>query len=172
MEIRHVRIEDASDLRSIYAPYVTNTAITFEYAVPSVAEFESRIDKIVQDYPYLVVEVEGRIVGYAYASSYSERAAYHWAVELSIYMDESERGKGLGRLLYKALEKELLKRGYLRFLACIALPNDASIQFHRKQGYQQVAHFPNIGYKFHKWHDIIWMQKSIEGEADSLNGSF
>ncbi|MDG6895227.1 GNAT family N-acetyltransferase [Volucribacter amazonae] len=161
MLIRPARAEDAEALIAIYAPYVEQTAITFEYDVPTVAEFAERITCISQDYPYLVAEQNGKIVGYAYGSAFAKRAAYHWSVELSIYLDQQQRGQGIGQQLYQQLEQQLAERGMVNLLACIALPNDASIAFHQKRGYQQVAHFPKIGYKFAQWHDIVWLQKRL-----------
>ena len=168
LKIRPVTLKDAPELVRIYAPYVEKTAITFEYQVPTIEEFEGRIDKILQHFPYLVAEEDGHILAYAYASIYYDRSAYDWAVEVSVYVDQDHCGQGLGSRLYEALEMELEARGYLRFLACIALPNPASIALHEKRGYVQVAHFPKIGYKFNKWHDIVWMQKTIEGPVKLL----
>ena len=168
LTIRPVSLSDAQAIQAIYAPYVEKTAITFEYEVPSVQEFDKRISKTIEKYPYLVAEENGQVLGYAYASNYYARTAYDWTTELSIYLHEDERGRGLGSQLYDALEKELEKRGYLRFLACIAVPNEASISMHEKRGYVQVAHFPMIGYKFIKWHDIVWMQKTIDGPVRNI----
>ena len=168
LKIRQVTLKDAPELVRIYAPYVEKTAITFEYQVPTIEEFEGRIEKILQRFPYLVAEVDSHILAYAYASTYYDRSAYDWAVEVSVYVDQDHRGQGLGSRLYKALEMELEARGYLRFLACIALPNPASIALHEKRGYVKVAHFPKIGYKFDQWHDIVWMQKTIEGPVKPL----
>lgn len=168
MKIRLARKEDAPALVEIYAPYVQGTAITFEYEVPSVTEFEKRIEKTLKRYPYLVAEEEGRILGYAYASTYYDRTAYDWAVEMSVYLHPDARGKGLGTQLYDRLEHLLAEQGYLRFLACIALPNDASIRLHKKRGYVQVGHFPKIGYKFDKWHDVVWLQKTLDQPAQAL----
>ena len=168
LTIRPVTLADSEAIRDIYAPYVENTAITFEYEVPSVQEFQDRITQTTQTHPYFVVEEEGQVLGYAYASSYYNRAAYDWTCELSIYLHEDARGKGIGSQLYEALEEALTKRGFLRFLACIALPNEASIAMHQKRGYTQVAHFPKVGYKFDQWHDIVWMQKTLEGDVGTL----
>lgn len=168
LKIRPVTLEDAPELVRIYAPYVEKTAITFEYQVPTIEEFERRIEKILQRFPYLVAEVDGQVLAYAYASTYYDRSAYDWALEVSVYVDQDHRGQGLGTRLYEALEMELEARGYLRFLACIALPNPASIALHEKRGYVKVAHFPKIGYKFDQWHDIVWMQKTIEGPVKPL----
>ena len=168
MIIRPVQISDAETIRAIYQPYVTETAITFEVDVPTVQEFERRITNTLPKFPYLVAEVDGKVVGYAYASTYYARAAYDWTTELSIYVAKESRGQGIGSALYTALEEELQARGYLRFLACIAVPNEASISMHKKRGYVQVAHFPKVGYKFEQWHDIVWMQKTIEGPVSTL----
>ncbi|MGQ7461014.1 GNAT family N-acetyltransferase [Streptococcus suis] len=166
INIRSVQIEDAADLVAIYAPYVENTAITFETEIPTVADFASRIEKTLKQFPYLVAVEEGQILGYAYASTYKDRAAYDWTVELSVYVSRKVRGKGIGSLLYAALEEELTARGFKNFLACIALPNPASLALHEKRGYEQVAHFKKVGYKFDTWHDIVWLQKSLVGEND------
>ncbi|HEM6394055.1 GNAT family N-acetyltransferase [Streptococcus suis] len=164
INIRSAQIEDAADLVAVYAPYVETTAITFETEVPTVADFASRIKKTLEKFPYLVAEEEGRVVGYTYASTYYARAAYDWTVELSVYVSREARGKGIGSLLYTALEEELTERGFKNFLACIALPNPASLALHKKRGYEQVAHFKKVGYKFDSWHDIVWLQKSLVGE--------
>ena len=165
MEIRFAKPSDDRSLLDIYAPYVENTAITFEYEVPTIENFANRIEKTLEKYPYLVAEEDGVVVGYAYASTYYARSAYDWAVELSVYVSQDARGQGVGTRLYDALEDLLEQMGYIHFLACISLPNEASLALHRKRGYQQVAHFPKIGYKFECWHDIVWLQKSLDKEA-------
>lgn len=161
MKIRKATINDAAELLAIYAPYVEKTAITFEIQVPTVQEFENRIRKISEKFPYLVAEDEERVLGYAYASTYYARAAYDWTVELSVYVAEDARGKRVGSHLYDCLEKELAAKGFKNFLACIALPNPSSLALHKKRGYEQVAHFKKVGYKFDRWHDIVWFQKSL-----------
>lgn len=165
MNIRLAHKNDAAALVAIYTPYVENTAITFECKVPSVEEFANRIKRILEKYPYLVAEEDGAILGYAYASTYYGREAYNWAVELSVYVANENRGRGIGKQLYDKLEEILEQQGFVHFLACIALPNDASISFHKKRGYQQVAYFPKIGYKFDCWHDTVWLQKSLDKPA-------
>ena len=151
LTIRPAKLSDAPAIQAIYAPYVEKTAITFEYEVPSVQEFEARISKTLEKFPYLVVEEDCRVLGYAYASTYYARTAYDWTTGLSIYLHE-----------------ELEKRGFLRFLACIAVPNEASVAMHEKRGYVQVAHFPKVGYKFEQWHDIVWMQKILDGPVRKI----
>ncbi|HFZ6998336.1 TPA: N-acetyltransferase family protein [Streptococcus agalactiae] len=162
MIIRPVLPSDAKELLAIYAPYVTDTTITFEYDIPSISEFTNRIKNISKSFPYLVAEENGKILGYAYASTYYARAAYDWTYELSIYLDKDARSKKISSQLYDTLEKELVSQGYVNLLACISLPNDISIAFHKKRGFNQVAHFPKIGFKFEQWHDIVWLQKRLK----------
>ena len=162
MIIRPVLPSDAKELLAIYAPYVTDTTITFEYDIPSISEFTNRIKNISKSFPYLVAEENGKILGYAYASTYYARAAYDCTCELSIYLDKDARSKKISSQLYDTLEKELVSQGYVNLLACISLPNDISIAFHKKRGFNQVAHFPKIGFKFEQWHDIVWLQKRLK----------
>lgn len=158
--IRMARPEDAPALLAIYAPYVTDTAISFEYVVPTRAEFERRIKNTLERHPYLVAEQEGQILGYAYASPFKGRAAYDWSVETSIYIRRDCRGGGLGRELYTRLEELLLCQNIYILNACITSPNAASEGFHTSCGYHKVAHFDNIAYK-NGWLDIIWMKKQL-----------
>ena len=166
--IRDVRPEDAERLVEIYSYYVTDTAVSFEYEVPSVDEFSNRIKIITKKYPYLVCEKDGKVVGYVYASTYSGRSAYAWTVTTSIYLDKDYRRQEIGTLLYKELEDRLKKQGIINLLAGVAycegedehLTHD-SIKFHNKMGYKKVAHMEAIGKKFNKWYDLVWMQKKI-----------
>lgn len=168
MAIRKARLQDAEALLAIYAPYVEQTAITFEYAVPTVNEFRRRMANVAESYPWLVAVDDGSIAGYAYASAFKERAAYQWAVETSIYVDRNERGKGIGRRLHEALEETLKQQGILNLNACIAYTEHEdeyltldSVRFHERLGYTQVAHFHKCGRKFDRWYDMIWMEKLI-----------
>lgn len=165
-QIRMAKPEDAEALLKIYAFYVENTVITFEYEVPSVQEFETRIRTTLQRYPYLVAETEKGIIGYAYAGAFHPRAAYGWAVETSIYIKEEVREKGVGSRLYGTLESILEKQNISNVNACITYPNPASIAFHEKFGYKKVAHFTKCGYKLGRWYDMIWMEKMI-GEHEN-----
>lgn len=155
------KCEDAKRLLEIYTPYVLNTAITFEYVVPSIEEFKLRINNILNRYPYLVAKVDDKIVGYAYTSSFKNRAAYDWAVETSIYIDSVYRNLGIGRILYNELEKISKKQSVLNMNACIAIPDEGSVAFHQRMGYRQVAHFHQCGYKLNRWYDMIWMEKML-----------
>ena len=166
--IREVRITDAKRLVEIYAPYILETAVSFEYHVPTVEEFENRIREYTKKYPYLVCEKDGQVLGYAYASAYSTREAYDWTAMTSIYIDKDCRRQGVGAMLYRELEKRLKVKGIVNLLAGIAyieeedeyLTND-SLKFHTKEGYVKVAHMKAVGKKFDRWYDLIWMQKVL-----------
>jgi L-amino acid N-acyltransferase YncA len=159
--IRLATQEDAPALLAIYAPYVRDTAITFEYSVPSLTEFQARIKATLLKYPYFVAEENGILLGYAYASMFKERAAYAWSAETSVYVSQDYHGNGLGRKLYTALEETLQKQNICNLNACIAYPNPKSILFHERLGYKKTAHFTKCGYKDGKWYDMIWMEKII-----------
>lgn len=168
IKIRFATEQDAEDLLNIYAPYVEKTAITFEYDVPSVEEFAGRINKVLEKYPYLVAEIDGKIVGYAYAGAFYERAAYNWAVETSVYVDTDMKKMGIGKKLYEALEKVLAAQNILNMNACIAYPIEEdeyltknSVEFHQHLGYRIVGEFQKCGYKFSRWYNMIWMEKHI-----------
>lgn len=169
IRIRKASEEDAAALLRIYAPYILTTAITFEYTVPSCAEFAKRIREIGKRFPFLVAENEKEIiVGYIYASPFKARAAYAWAVEISIYVDMQCRKQGIGRQLHEALEKKLKEMGILNLNACISYSEKeneylthASVEFHKALGYSQVGQFHKIGKKFSRWFDIVWMEKLI-----------
>ena len=168
IKISKVTIDDAPELLRIYAPYVKDTAISFEYEVPTLEEFERRIRNISSNLPYIKATIDGRIVGYAYANSFKERAAYDWSVETTVYVDFECRQKGIGSSLYKTLEGILKDIGILNMNACIASPiseskylTDDSIKFHTAMGFTEVGKFHNSGYKFGKWFDMIWMEKII-----------
>lgn len=162
LEIRIAKKEDASRLLEIYAPYVKTTPITFEYEVPSLEEFQTRIETISESYPYLVAVVEGEIAGYAYATAFKSRAAYQWAVETSIYLDGNFHGKGIARALYEKLEAILKRQNIYTLSACITYPNNQSISFHEKSGYLTVAHFHKCGFKLGQWRDVVWMEKTLQ----------
>ena len=166
--IRKASVIDAAAILAIYAPYVEETAITFEYTVPTLSEFKERIRNVLKKYPYIVAEKGGTIAGYAYVSPFHERAAYSWAVETSIYIDKNLRKTGLGKRLYKALEDILKKQGILNLNACIAYPEKEdryltknSVEFHEHLGYSMVGEFHKCGYKFNRWYNMVWMEKTI-----------
>lgn len=166
--IRMANTSDARTIQKIYEPYVKNTAITFEYEVPTVEEFESRISKTLTRFPFLVAVRQNETLGYAYASPFKARKAYDWSVETSIYVNQNARGMGAGRQLYNALEAILKQQNILNVNACIAYPAEAdphlttdSVKFHEHMGYKLCGRFHNCGYKFQHWYDIVWMEKMI-----------
>lgn len=170
---KHVRIrvattDDAAALLEIYAPYVEKTAISFEYAVPSLAEFTARMERTLRNYPYLVAEADGQISGYAYTGPFVGRAAYAWAAETTIYLREDRRRLGLGRRLYETLEAVSRAQNLTNLYACIGSPRtedpyltDNSVRFHAHMGYRMVGTFENCGCKFGRWYDMVWMEKII-----------
>jgi len=169
VNIRVAAPEDAAALLEVYAPYVLNTAITYEYEVPGVEEFAGRIRKTLEKYPYLAAEIDGEIVGYAYASTFIGRAASEWSVETSIYIAEKCRRTGIGGKLYRALESILKMQNILNLnasIACSPGKDDRfvtrnSVNFHVHLGYRMVGEFDRCGYKFGRWYDLIWMEKHI-----------
>ncbi len=169
IQIEKVTVNDTKELLAIYKPYVEDTAITFEYDLPSEDEFADRIRAISAKYPYIkAVDEDGKILGYAYAGSFKGRAAYDWAVETTVYLQKDCRGKGVGKIIYEALEDILKKMGILNLNACIAAPKnqdphltEGSIHFHKKLGYDLVGEFHDCGYKFNTWYNMVWMEKMI-----------
>ncbi len=166
--VRVATEDDARVLLDLYAPYVEQTAITFEYEVPTVDEFRNRITHTLERYPYLVAKLDGMPVGYAYASPFKDRPAYDWSVETSIYVGMEHKRLGIGRKLYDELERLLKKQGILNVNACIAYPRVEdehltmdSVHFHEHLGYRMVGCFHDSGYKFDQWYDMVWMEKMI-----------
>ncbi|MDO4501666.1 MAG: GNAT family N-acetyltransferase [Coriobacteriia bacterium] len=162
--------DDAAAVAAIYAPYVEQTAITFEYVAPDAAEMARRMAATLKRYPYLVAEnAQGRIRGYAYASAFKSRAAYDWSVETSIYVEQGYHGHGLGRQLQETLEGLLAVQGVRNVNACIAFPptaddpylTDGSIRFHLRLGFQPVGTFHDCASKFGRWYHMAWMEKHI-----------
>ena len=173
LTIRSAAPEDAEKLLEIYAPYVLRTAISFEIALPSPEQFRARIENTLARYPYLVLERDGVLVGYAYAGVFKNRAAYDRSCEVSIYVEQVERRRGYGRLLYEALEKALLARGMRNLYACIADPiaEDETLtrdseRFHAHLGYRKVGQFHRCACKFGRWYNMIWMEKLLEPMDD------
>ena len=160
IDIRVARPEDAEELLAVYAPYVTKTAITFEYEVPGLEEFQERIRRTLQRYPYLVAQKDGELLGYAYTGAFVGRAAYDWSAEVSIYLKEDRRKMGIGRRLYQELERISKAQNITNLNACIGYPEKEdehltmnSIQFHAHMGYEMVGVFHKCGYKFGTWYN-------------------
>ncbi len=174
--IRRASEEDAQAILDVYAPYIKNTAITFEYEVPSLEEFRERIRSTLKKYPYLVAEKEGEILGYAYTGAFVGRAACDWSVETSIYLKETGTKMGVGKMLYNAIEKISKAQNIVNLNACIAVPdtedehlNFNSAQFHAHLGYQFVGKFHKCGYKFENWYNLIWMEKTPEFQQRTVS---
>ena len=153
---------DVPAILDIYAPYILTTTATFEYTVPSRDEFTERFRGITAQFPWLVWEENGQILGYAYASAPYSRAAYAWCAEPSVYLLPRAQGRGIGRQLYAALEKILNYQGYQVLYALITQENQGSFQFHLRMGYQFSVLFPDCGFKFGRWLGLIWMEKRLK----------
>ena len=159
--IRIATGQDLPQMLEIYGPYVKNTTYSFEYTVPSPEEFGRRFQTFTAQFPWLVWEEAGRILGYAYACAPFERAAYQWCAEPSIYLAPEARGRGIGRALYRALEEILTRQGYRKLYAIITSENAGSIAFHNALGYHHLAHFPGCGIKFGRILGVVWMEKEL-----------
>ena len=166
ISVRSAHVEDARALLAIYAPFVENTAISFELSPPSVDEFAARITKYVNEWAWLVAEEQGQILGYAYGSPHRERPAYRWSVETSAYVAPVAHRRGIATLIYRKLLAELSQKGYYNAYAGIALPNEASVALHRSIGFAPIGVFPSIGYKFDKWHDVAWLHRRLRESVD------
>lgn len=162
MRIRPVALTDAADILEIYSPYIKDTVVTFETAVPTVEEFAARIQSIKTRYPYLVCEVGGKVIGYAYASQHRARAAYKYSVDVSIYVDQKHHHKGVGKALYHHLFEALKGYAFYTAYAGITVPNAPSVGLHKAFGFHEVGTCHNVGYKKGKWLDVIWLEKPLK----------
>ena len=158
MKIREAELTDAAKIAKIYNYYIQNTHHTFETEPLSEEQMSERIRKIIKHYPYLVAEEEGDIFGYCYASQFRLRDAYQYSVEVSIYVRSEAKKRGIGSQLYEKLFDELEDTAAHVLVAGIALPNDGSIRFHEKLGFEKVAHFREVGYKLGRWIDVGYWQ--------------
>ncbi|HEY0232258.1 MAG TPA: arsinothricin resistance N-acetyltransferase ArsN1 family B [Dokdonella sp.] len=158
------RIADASDaaeICAIYAPYATDTVITFETEAPDTAEMRSRIAQIGRRYPWLVAERDSQVVGYAYASEYRSRKAYRWSVDVGVYLAPAAHRRGIGRRLYACLFELLRVQGYVNAYGIITLPNEASIGLHEAMGFQPIGTYRHVGYKHGTWLDVGWWHLAL-----------
>lgn len=169
MKIRVASADDAFLIRDIYAYYVTNTDISFEFDVPSVDEMKKRITDTLKTAPYLVAEINNKVVGYAYASQFRVRKAYQYSYELSVYIDKDYHRKGIARELYSKLFEILKVMNVKSLYACLTYPNFKSEEFHKSLGFETVGNLHHCGYKFDKWLDIIYMEKSL-GDYNKIDG--
>ena len=154
MNIRKVELGDAAQIAEIYNYYILKTHHTFETAALSADEMNERIGETSEEYPFLVAEDEGEIQGYVYATQFKLRQAYKHSVEASIYVRNQAKQQGIGSKLYEQFLEELKETDVHAIMAGISLPNEASVKFHEKQGYEKVAHFKEVGYKLGRWVDV------------------
>ena len=160
--IRPALESDLPAILAIYGPYILHSTATFEYEVPSLPAFTDRFRGITAQFPWLVWEEDGKVLGYAYASAPYTRPAYAWCAEPSVYLCPQARGSGIGAALYAALEAILLKQGYQVLYALVTQENAASLRFHEKLGYRKMVLFPDCGFKFGRWLGLIWMEKRLK----------
>lgn len=167
MTIRPVRLDDATAIAAIYAPYVHDTVITFELDAPDEAEMRARIERVTATHPWLVAERDGRVLGYAYGSPYRARAAYRWVAEVGIYMAMDARGQGLGGRLYTTLLEMLEAAGYVAAIGVMTEPNVGSTVLHERLGFRNAGTQPGIGYKHGAWHDVTFWQRDLAPRTDA-----
>jgi phosphinothricin acetyltransferase len=156
--IRIARAGDAREIQAIYAPYVRDTAISFERDPPSVEEMARRIERVLALCPWLVWEEGGRVVGYAYAGPHKERHAYQWSVDVSAYVDREFHGRGIGGALYRELLSILRGQGFFNAYGGITLPNAASVALHESAGFAPLCVYRGVGFKLGRWHDVGWWE--------------
>ena len=159
--IRDANEDDAAALAAIYNPYITDLPVSFEHDPLSADTMAARVRAVTATYPWLVFETGGSVVGYAYATRWKERHAYRYCVELCVYVALGQSGQGIGSRLYAELLPRLQARDLAVAIACIALPNAASVALHEKFGFEKVGHFPGVGYKFERWIDVGYWQKRL-----------
>lgn len=158
--VRDATIADGAACAAVYAPYVHDTAITFETTAPTPDEMAGRIEAAVATHAWLVAEDDaGRVIGYAYAGRFAARPAYRWACEVSVYLETGRRRTGAGRALYVALLERLEDRGFRTVLAGMTLPNEASAGLHRAMGFEPAGLYRRVGWKHGAWHDVQWLQR-------------
>ncbi len=154
MEIREIKLEDADQIADLYNYYIRNTHHTFETEPVLGHAMVPRIKSISENYPFLVAEDESTILGYCYATQFKLRDAYKYAAEVSIYVRNDSKQRGVGSRLYAELFGKLEDTDIHALIAGISLPNEASVKFHEKLGFEKVAHFREVGYKLGRWIDV------------------
>jgi L-amino acid N-acyltransferase YncA len=167
--VRVAELRDAEGVAAIYAPIVRDTAISFETEPPSPQEMAARIEATLPTHPWLVAQRDGNVLGYVYASKHIERSAYRWSVNVTAYLAETARGRGLGRKLYGVLIPILQAQGFRSAFAGIALPNEASVGLHEALGFRPLGVYQSVGFKLGAWRDVGWWRRSLnetEGPPD------
>ena len=148
--------EDGAACAAIYGPYVQETSISVELTPPTAGEMTARIARTIERTPWLVVEVDGVVRGYAYGTRHRDRAAYDWTVESTVYVDRAFAGRGLGRVAMTALLEILRLQGFHLVVAGITQPNPASTGLHTAIGFERIGEFRAIGWKEGRWHGVEW----------------
>jgi L-amino acid N-acyltransferase YncA len=163
---RFAEEQDAAAIQAIYAPYCESSVVSFETKAPSVEEMGERIRKISGQFPWIVGEIDRRVLGYAYGCQHRERPAYQWSVDATVYVSPPAQRTGLGRGLYTSLFRILALQGYYKVYAGITLPNPGSVGLHEAVGFKPVGIYRGVGYKLGSWHDVGWWQLSLRTESD------
>ena len=164
--VRDASEDDAPACAAIYAPYVRETAVSFESEPPTPERMAERITAAIRTHAWVVHEDDGRVVGYAYGGPHQKRDAYRFSCEVSVYVEQGRRRTGAGRALYEALFEQLAARGYRMAVAGMTLPNEASTGLHRAMGFEPVGVYRRIGWKLSAWHDVAWVQRALGDEQD------
>lgn len=168
LSIRPVTISDAQACLKLYSKYIVDSQVSFELEAPSLEEFKERIDLISKRFPFLIAEENGVFIGYVYASAYRDRLAYQWNVEISAYVEQHKQNSGVASMLFEELMSELKRINICKAYAVIALPNEASVNFCTKTGFEKFATYKNVGFKLNQWHDVLWMEKTIQSPATPI----
>ena len=161
--------EDSAAIAEIYNHYVLNTIVTFEELEVTAAQMRERILSVVSaSLPWLVAEVSGQIVGYAYAGRFHSRSAYRFTVEATVYLEKDSGGRGIGTKLYEALLQQIKQQNFHSVIGIIALPNEASVKLHEKLNFTKIGHFSEVGYKFNQWLDVGYWQVILNAQRHDL----
>lgn len=161
IKIRFAVESDCREMLDIYAPFVENTAVSFEYKAPSIDEFRGRVHEIQKKYPWIVCEIDNKAAGYAYASAFNNREAYDWSADYSIYVNPDYHGMKIGTALYTCLTELLKLQGFYNAFAGVTSSNTKSERFHKMFGFIPVGTYHNAGYKFNRWYDVQWFEYKI-----------
>lgn len=160
--IRDAKLSDTQRLLDIYRPYIEESAVSFETTVPSIQDFGLRIEENLKTFPWLVLEKERTIIGYAYAGQFHSRSAYSWSVESSVYVAKEFQRQGVGRELYNKLFDILKMQGVVNVFAGATLPNIGSVRLHERLGFKHIGVYKKVGFKFEKWWDVGWWQLEFQ----------
>jgi L-amino acid N-acyltransferase YncA len=167
IKIRFARPEDAADIVAVYGPYCDGSVISFELTAPTVEQMRERIDRITQQFPWLVCEIDGQVAGYVYACPHRERAAYRWAVDVAVYIATQHHRRGIGQALYSVLFQILRAQGYFKAYAGVTLPNAGSVGLHEAVGFRPLVIYRGVGYKFGKWLDVGWWELDLRPQSEN-----